>query len=116
MTTSNMPVLVTSVQAEAAQMIIDRDRAQGREPADPIVKIASVEQSSAADQLAMLLNKLDRTTAEILRMRFAQGLSAEDVAEALRLTPGAVRMRVHRGLSQLRRWIEDAAGNETLPE
>jgi RNA polymerase sigma-70 factor (ECF subfamily) len=49
-----------------------------------------------------LLEYLSPDQREILLLRVAAGLSAEDTAAALDMTPGAVRVAQHRALSRLR--------------
>jgi RNA polymerase sigma-70 factor (ECF subfamily) len=55
-----------------------------------------------ARQVAALLATLPEPQAEILRLRVAAGLSAEETAAVLHMTPGAVRVAQHRALSRLR--------------
>ncbi|MDQ1703997.1 MAG: polymerase sigma-70 factor, subfamily [Frankiaceae bacterium] len=56
----------------------------------------------ASAQVAALLDTLPLQQAEILRLRVAAGLSAEETAAVLDMTPGAVRVAQHRALSKLR--------------
>jgi RNA polymerase sigma-70 factor (ECF subfamily) len=56
----------------------------------------------ASAQVAGLLDTLPTQQAEILRLRVAAGLSAEETAAVLDMTPGAVRVAQHRALSRLR--------------
>lgn len=49
-----------------------------------------------------LLAELPEQQAEIVRLRVAAGLSAEETAAALGMTPGAVRVAQHRALAKLR--------------
>ena len=56
----------------------------------------------AARRMATLLGTLPEQQAEILRLRIAAGLSAEDTAAVLGMTPGAVRVAQHRALARLR--------------
>src|SRR3954454_6835286 len=55
-----------------------------------------------ARQVAALLATLPEPQAEILRLRVAAGLSADETAAVLHMTPGAVRVAQHRALSRLR--------------
>lgn len=52
--------------------------------------------------VAGLLAQLPDAQAEILRLRVAAGLSAEETADVLGMTPGAVRVAQHRALARLR--------------
>jgi RNA polymerase sigma-70 factor (ECF subfamily) len=53
-------------------------------------------------RVARLLATLPEQQAEILRLRVAAGLSAEETADVLGMTPGAVRVAQHRALLRLR--------------
>jgi len=49
-----------------------------------------------------LLDRLPQNLRELLLLRVAVGLSAEETGRALGMTPGAVRVAQHRALSRLR--------------
>ena len=49
-----------------------------------------------------LLDNLPDAQQEILRLRVGVGLSADETAEALGMTAGAVRVAQHRALAKLR--------------
>jgi RNA polymerase sigma-70 factor (ECF subfamily) len=71
--------------------------------------------SSTAAVIEGLLNTLPETQQEILRLRVVVGLSAEETAEALAMTAGAVRVSQHRALAKLRHLLSnDAALTEQL--
>ncbi len=53
-------------------------------------------------RMAQLLLELPANQREILNLRIGAGLSAEETAEALSTTPGAVRVAQHRALAKLR--------------
>jgi RNA polymerase sigma-70 factor (ECF subfamily) len=55
-----------------------------------------------ARRMAEMLATLPHPQAEIVRLRVAAGLSAEETAAALGMTPGAVRVAQHRALARLR--------------
>jgi RNA polymerase sigma-70 factor, ECF subfamily len=59
-------------------------------------------QMDTARRVAALLATLPEPQAEILRLRVAAGLSAEETAAVLGMTPGAVRVAQHRALVRLR--------------
>jgi len=59
-------------------------------------------QMDTARQVAAMLATLPEPQAEILRLRVAAGLSAEETAAVLGMTPGAVRVAQHRALLRLR--------------
>jgi RNA polymerase sigma-70 factor (ECF subfamily) len=49
-----------------------------------------------------LLSMLPEQQAEIVRLRVAAGLSAEETAAVVGMTPGAVRVAQHRAIMKLR--------------
>lgn len=57
-----------------------------------------------------LLQHLSDTQREIIALRVAAGLSAEEVGAVLGMTPSAVRMAQSRALARLREWTRDVAG------
>jgi RNA polymerase sigma-70 factor (ECF subfamily) len=58
-------------------------------------------------QVTRLLHKLPARQREILVLRVAVGLSAEEVALAVESTPGAVRVAQHRALTRMREMIAE---------
>jgi len=67
----------------------------------------------ADEQSARLWTLLDRLSAqhrEILTLRVAVGLSAEETADALRMSAGAVRVAQHRALTRLRGLLDGGEG------
>jgi RNA polymerase sigma-70 factor (ECF subfamily) len=62
----------------------------------------AVVRLETAAHVASLLELLPPQQAEIVRLRVAAGLSAEETAEVLGMTAGAVRVAQHRALSRLR--------------
>ncbi|WP_344029989.1 RNA polymerase sigma factor ShbA, partial [Pseudonocardia kongjuensis] len=77
----------------------------GREE-DPEQVVLDAERN---DRLTDLLGILGRRQVEILTLRIAVGLTAEETADALGSTPGAVRVAQHRALQRLRRELEERA-------
>lgn len=77
----------------------------GREE-DPEQVVLDAERN---DRLSELLGILGKRQVEILTLRIAVGLTAEETADALGSTPGAVRVAQHRALQRLRRELEDRA-------
>lgn len=69
----------------------------------------AVEHSVSATMAAMM-DILPETQQEVLRLRIAVGLSAEETAEALGTTAGAVRVAQHRALNKLRGLLAEDAG------
>ncbi len=58
--------------------------------------------ADAAEQAWALLATLPEQQRELLTLRVAMGLSAQETAEALGMTAGAVRVAQHRALNRLR--------------
>lgn len=97
----------------AAHKVADHYRRAGRDRSDPAADVpdgidtsASPEQQvMASDQrarLAGLLDTLPPRQREILRLRLIVGLSAQETANIVGLTPTAVRVTQHRALAKLR--------------
>jgi RNA polymerase sigma-70 factor (ECF subfamily) len=100
------------VYSIAARKLADVHRAAGRR-AGPVADLpdgidltdgpeALAVRSSEADLARELLQTLPDQQREILLLRVAVGLSAEETGRALGLTPGAVRVAQHRALRRLR--------------
>ena len=98
----------------AAHKVADAHRSAARNRAEPVPEIpdcpASAEgpeqqalQGELAEQMTRLLGTLPDKQREILVLRVVVGLSAEETADAVGSTPGAVRVAQHRALSRLRK-------------
>ena len=59
-------------------------------------------QSDSATRMKKLLAILPDKQREILNLRIVVGLSAEETAQAVGSTPGAVRVAQHRALARLK--------------
>jgi RNA polymerase sigma-70 factor (ECF subfamily) len=106
----------------AAHKVADAHRAVARnraEPTDEIPERAAVDASpeqmaldaDSAARMTELLNVLPAKQREILILRVVVGLSAEETAEAVGSSAGAVRVAQHRALTRLRAEII-AAGRD----
>ncbi len=99
----------------AANKVADVQRSvmRGPQPTDDLpesVDVAPGPEATAladeqADRLWRLLNRLSAQHREILTLRVAVGLSAEETAQALGMTAGAVRVAQHRALARLRTMV-----------
>jgi RNA polymerase sigma-70 factor (ECF subfamily) len=67
---------------------------------------AAVLRLEKSHYVAGLLAQLPDTQAEIVRLRVAAGLSADETAAVLGMSAGAVRVAQHRALARLRELIE----------
>jgi RNA polymerase sigma-70 factor (ECF subfamily) len=97
----------------AAHKVTDAFRAIGRNRTEPMAELPDAptrqddpEQLALAGELAKrlggLLYQLTPRQREVLILRVAVGLSAEETALAVGSTPGAVRVTQHRALNRLR--------------
>ena len=97
----------------AAHKVADAHRAQGRNKSDPMDVVperlsgeAGPEQmaidSESAARMATLLQVLPEKQREILILRVVVGMSAEETADAVGSTAGAVRVAQHRALGKLK--------------
>jgi RNA polymerase sigma-70 factor (ECF subfamily) len=98
----------------AAHKVADAHRAVARNRVEPVAELpeepeleAGPEQRAMQGELtsrmASLLQVLPVKQREILVLRVVVGLSAEETADAVGSTPGAVRVTQHRALARLRR-------------
>jgi RNA polymerase sigma-70 factor, ECF subfamily len=97
----------------AAHKVADAHRAAARNRADPTEVVPerfSLEagpeqlalQSESSARMAKLLQVLPDKQREILILRVVVGMSAEETAEAVGSTAGAVRVAQHRALARLK--------------
>jgi RNA polymerase sigma-70 factor, ECF subfamily len=97
----------------AAHKVADAHRAAARNRSDPTDVVperysleAGPEQmaldSESAARMNRLLSVLPEKQREILILRVVVGMSAEETAEAVGSTPGAVRVAQHRALAKLK--------------
>jgi RNA polymerase sigma-70 factor (ECF subfamily) len=97
----------------AAHKVADAHRAAARNRSEPVAEVPDEPELDAGpEQRAMrvettarineLLQVLPAKQREILVLRVVVGLSAEETADAVGSTPGAVRVAQHRALARLR--------------
>jgi RNA polymerase sigma-70 factor (ECF subfamily) len=97
----------------AAHKVADAHRAAARNRAEPVAEVPDEPELDAGPEqramrvemttrMAELLQVLPAKQREILVLRVVVGLSAEETAEAVGSTPGAVRVAQHRALARLR--------------
>lgn len=101
----------------ASHKVADAHRAAARNRSDPVAEFPEFpELADGPEQYAMngerngrmarLMAALPPKQSEILILRVLVGLSADETADAIGSTPGAVRVAQHRALSKLRRLLE----------
>jgi RNA polymerase sigma-70 factor, ECF subfamily len=109
----------------AANKVADAFRAMGRNRTDATAEVPDgpvlddgpeqrLLDGELAEQLAGLLQLLTPRQREVLVLRIAVGLSAEETAEAIGSTPGAVRVTQHRALNHLRALISPPDGDSAI--
>jgi len=105
----------------AAHKVIDAHRSVSRGRSDPVADVPdAVETGAGPEQRALrgelsaqlrdLLDTLPEKQREILVLRIVVGLSAEETAEIVEASPGAVRVAQHRALSRLRKTLPPDLG------
>jgi RNA polymerase sigma-70 factor (ECF subfamily) len=67
-----------------------------------------------SERLAGLLHRLTPRQRNVLVLRIAVGLSAEETAEELGTSAGAVRVTQHRALNHLRALISQPIGDSAI--
>jgi RNA polymerase sigma-70 factor (ECF subfamily) len=98
----------------AAHKVIDAHRASARNRSEPVAEIPDATESTdgpeqralrleLSGEMGRLLDQLPDKQREILVLRVVVGLSAEETADAVGSTPGAVRVAQHRALARLRK-------------
>ena len=100
----------------AFNKVTDAHRAMGRDHSNPAEEVpesaakdANPEESAlitdGSNRVRELLDTLSDKARDIVILRVFVGLTAEETAEIVESTPGAVRVAQHRALAQLRKAI-----------
>lgn len=98
----------------AAHKVADAHRAAARNRAEPVPEFPDAPElrdgpeqramnGELSSRMARLIGTLPTKQREILVLRVVVGLSAEETADAVGSTPGAVRVSQHRALNRLRK-------------
>ena len=106
----------------AAHKVADAHRSAARNRSEPVPEFPDTPaagdgpeqyamRGELSDQMARLMSMLPPKQREILLLRVVVGLSAEETADAVNSTPGAVRVAQHRALNRLRKAL---ASDEVL--
>jgi len=107
----------------AAHKVADAHRAAARNKSDPTDVVPEryspdvgpeqmALQADTSARMNKLLAVLPDKQREILILRIVVGLSAEETADAVGSTPGAVRVAQHRALAKLKTEITAASGDD----
>jgi RNA polymerase sigma-70 factor, ECF subfamily len=112
--------LLTWVLTIARSRGIDELRRRVPEPIDPAGLTKRLEAASAGEsetdrlleqwRIAGLLARLPREEANLLRLRFYEGLSQSEIAESTGVALGTVKTKMVNGLCQLRDLLEAEEG------
>jgi RNA polymerase sigma-70 factor (ECF subfamily) len=100
----------------AAHKVADAHRSAARNRSEPVPEVPDAPETGAGPEqramqgelsarMAELLKTLPDKQREILVLRVVVGLSAEETADAVGSTPGAVRVAQHRALTRLRQLL-----------
>jgi RNA polymerase sigma-70 factor, ECF subfamily len=100
----------------AAHKVADAYRASSRVKSEPVGEFPdAVDTGDGPEELALagdrsqrmnqLLECLPEAQREVVILRVAVGMSADEVAEVLGMSPGAVRVSQHRALGRLRQVV-----------
>ncbi len=73
-------------------------------PVDPAVRVLGAEVRA---QIAAAIDRLGSPQREVIVLRDVEGWPAEEVCEALELTPGNQRVLLHRARAKVRQALED---------
>ncbi len=102
----------------AAHKVADAFRAASRNRSEPVADVPDGEEvsrtpeqyalmSEMSQQIAVLLATLTVQQREVLVLRLAVGMSAEETAQSVSSSAGAVRVIQHRALTKLRGMLGD---------
>lgn len=99
---------VTDAQRAAVRLAVPSDELNDEADPSPDPEALAIRNSDAT-MVRQLLDRLPHHLRELLVMRVAVGLSAEETGRALGMSPGAVRVAQHRALARLRVLAEEVA-------
>ena len=85
----------------ATESLPERSAETSLEPETAVLRLETTR------YVAKLLDRLPAVQGEILRLRIAAGLSADETADVLGMTAGAVRVAQHRALARLRELMRE---------
>jgi RNA polymerase sigma-70 factor (ECF subfamily) len=110
----------------AAHKVTDAFRAIGRNRSEPMAELPDTAVTNdgpehrllageRAERLGEMLHRLTLRQREVLILRIVAGLSAEEVAQLVGSTPGAVRVTQHRALNRLRAVMSGGSAGQDDP-
>ena len=77
-------------------------RAQGDMPIPETVEAPETPGAGAVNEVEAVLSTLGEEHREVLLLRFVEGLTMPEIAEALKIPVGTVKSRIHNALARLR--------------
>jgi RNA polymerase sigma-70 factor (ECF subfamily) len=105
------PAYLATIARNRAIDHVRRDRRPNTLPPDSELAADAMAQSdaatrAAAEQLLERIRELPDAYLEPLILRLVEGLSGPEIAEHMGLSPGYVRVNLHRGMKLLRERLE----------
>jgi len=99
----------------ARNRAVDHARGTSRwRPTDELPELpVAASRASEVAQVLTALRELPETYQETLILRLVEGLTGPEIAEHTGLSPGSVRVNLHRGMKLLRDKLGIAAGKES---
>jgi RNA polymerase sigma-70 factor (ECF subfamily) len=97
----------------AANALADRRQQIGRDAVDPPPDVPDQSESAAIERRAMLFQLVDRLPEiqrQVIELRFMEGRSIREIAEALERSEGAVKQLQLRALENLRKSMGERHG------
>jgi len=101
------PWLMSIAANEARQLVRSRGRRTVREIAVGRSSVPDEIDHAAVLDLGAALSKLEPKDRQLLGLRFVGGLESREIADVMGISPGAVRVRLHRLLDRLRKDLRD---------
>lgn len=101
----------------AAHKVVDGLRAQSRDHSNPVEEVpdeaiadgtpeSEILLRDSCNEISQLFDLLSDNAKDVLTLRIFEGYSAEETAEILGMTAGAVRVAQFRALAKLRKHLE----------
>lgn len=88
------------------EISLDKLQEEGFEPGEE--SMASMHDRLDGQKAVRLLKKLDDPYRQALTLRFVEGLEVQEIADILEEKPNTVSVHIHRGLKQLRTYLDHA--------
>jgi len=105
-------VALTMVKRRQAMPLLVEDNEDNRaydEPADPLDLEAQVIDKLSAEQLILIVNKLDERARTIFVLKYSHDLSHQEIASQMGMTENNVTVQLHRTRKKLAEMINEAA-------